>query len=151
MVYRVEKYLREQLSDSAITQKCGGDATCVAEGRVARADFEGVRDKAILGLTPEAGARRFLESKAAGSGYTWLDLMASVSRLQSRQQMDSNNPIDVYVMDTLRANPPLFAAVMGLGLFDSDGSGGGGGKRASSGSSAAREGQRAVSSLKCNT
>ncbi|MCR5865173.1 hemagglutinin repeat-containing protein [Aquincola sp. J276] len=124
------------LSDDRIAAMCGADVQCVADRKDERSLYAQVRDEAASKLTPEAAATAYLIRQAI-SPFSKQDLAAAVTRLQSNES-DPGKPVDQYVRDTLLADPAMFAAVMGVGLLDSDSGGGGkgGGRLGQTGSRA---------------
>ncbi len=112
------------LSDAKLAEICAGNAGCAADRQLERSVYGAARDAAIARLDPNAAASDFLLGQLGRSPYGPTELSAAVTRMQDGRSV-ANDPIDQYVHTALAANPPLFAAILGISLIDGDGGKGG--------------------------
>ncbi len=117
------------LSDDKIAAMCGADAQCVTDRKDERGLYVQVRNDAQHRLdNPDQVALSYLTGQK-NAPYDKDKLSASVTRVQNGTA-DPNDPVDLYVRDTLAANPAILGALLGVTIVDTDGgkSGAGGGK-----------------------
>jgi filamentous hemagglutinin len=111
----------DALSDLKIQEICGQDATCVQQRQSERLMYGQARSEITMRLGEGAARLAALDRLDGTSGFNRLELNDAIVRIQAGTP--SNRPVDVLVRAELMKDPALLAAVLGLGMLDSDGGG----------------------------